>query len=194
MSGNVSSAENMTSIVEKIAASHGRVDIVFANAGGGEFAPLGQITEAQFDKTFGINVKGTLLTLQAALPRIPQGSSIIITGSNSAVQGVPSFGLYAASKAALRSFARSFASDLKGRGIRINIVAPGAVVTPAYKTELKMADEQITAYCREIGEKAPLGRVGEADEVAKAVSFLASEDASYITGIELVVDGGLTQI
>jgi NAD(P)-dependent dehydrogenase (short-subunit alcohol dehydrogenase family) len=192
--GDISAAADLAHVVEVVAAVHGRIDILFANAGGGEFAPLGQIEEAQFDKTFGINVKGTLLTLQAALPVMPQGSAIVITGSISAVQGVPSFGLYAASKAALRSFARSFAADLKGRGIRINVVAPGAVVTPAYKTELKMTDEQIEAYRREIADKAPLGRVGEGDEIAKAVSFLASDDASYITGIELFVDGGLVQI
>jgi NAD(P)-dependent dehydrogenase (short-subunit alcohol dehydrogenase family) len=192
--GDISSAADLARIVDTIAEAYGRIDILFANAGGGEFNPLGQIEEAQFDKTFGINVKGTLLTLQAALPRMPQGSAIVITGSIAAVQGVPSFGLYAASKAALRSFARSFAADLKGRGIRINVVAPGVVVTPAYKTELKMTDEQIDAYRQEIAQKAPLGRVGDGDEIAKAVSFLASDDASYITGVELFVDGGLVQI
>lgn len=192
--GDISSAADLARIVETVAAARGQIDILFANAGGGEFNPLGQIQEAQFDKTFGTNVKGTLLTLQAALPRMPQGSAIVITGSIAAVQGVPSFGLYAASKAALRSFARSFAADLKGRGIRINVVAPGVVVTPGYKTELKMTDEQIDIYCQEIAEKAPLGRVGDGDEIAKAVSFLASDDASYITGIELFVDGGLMQI
>lgn len=192
--GDISSAADLASIVEIVSAAQGRIDILFANAGGGEFAPLGQIQEAQFDKTFDINVKGTLLTLQAALPKMPRGSAIVITGSTAAVQVIPAFGIYAASKAALRSFARSFAADLKGRGIRINVVAPGAVVTPAYKTELKMSDEQIDAFRNEVAEKAPLGRVGEADEIAKAVSFLASDDASYITGIELFVDGGLAQV
>lgn len=192
--GDISSTADLANIIEIVSKAHGRIDILFANAGGGEFAPLGGITEAQFDKTFGINVKGTLLTVQAALPLMPAGSAIVITGSIAAVQGVPSFGIYAATKAALRSFARSFAADLKGRDIRVNVVAPGAVVTPAYKTELKMSDEQIEAYRQEIAEKAPLGRVGEGDEIAKAVSFLASDDASYITGIELFVDGGLAQI
>jgi NAD(P)-dependent dehydrogenase (short-subunit alcohol dehydrogenase family) len=192
--GDISSVADMARVVETVAKEHGRIDILLANAGGGEFAPLGQIQEAQFDKTFGINVKGTLHTLQAALPHMLQGSAIVITGSIAAVQGVPSFGLYAASKAALRSFARSFAADLKGRGIRINVVAPGAVVTPAYKTELKMTDEQIDAYRQEVADKAPLGRVGDGDEIAKGVSFLASDDASYITGIELFIDGGLVQI
>lgn len=192
--GDISSPPDLAKVVNTVSAAHGRIDILFANAGGGEFAPLGQITEAQFDKTFGINVKGTLLTLQAALPSMPEGSAIVITGSIAGVQGVPSFGIYAATKAALRSFARSFAADLKGRNIRINVVAPGVVVTPGYKTELKMTDEQIDSYSKEIAQKVPLGRVGEADEIAKAVSFLASDDASYITGAELFVDGGLAQI
>lgn len=192
--GDISSPSDLAKVANTVSAAHGRIDILFANAGGGEFAPLGQITEAQFDKTFGINVKGTLLTLQAALPYMPEGSAIVITGSIAGVQGVPSFGIYAATKAALRSFARSFAADLKGRNIRINVVAPGVVVTPGYKTELKMTDEQIDSYSKEITEKVPLGRVGEADEIAKAVSFLASDDASYITGAELFVDGGLAQI
>jgi NAD(P)-dependent dehydrogenase (short-subunit alcohol dehydrogenase family) len=167
---------------------------LFANAGGGEFAALGNISEAQFDKYFGINVKGTLLTVQAALPLMPAGSAIVITGSITSIQGVPAFGVYAATKAALRSFARTWASDLKGRDIRVNVVAPGVVVTPAYKSELNMSDEQIAAYSKEVSETTPLGRVGDADEIAKAVSFLASDDASYITGIEMFVDGGRAQV
>jgi NAD(P)-dependent dehydrogenase (short-subunit alcohol dehydrogenase family) len=122
------------------------------------------------------------------------GSAIVITGSISSIQGVPAFGVYAATKAALRSFARTWASDLKGRDIRVNVVAHGVVVTPAYKTELKMSDEQVEAYCEEAAGRTPLGRVGTTDEIAKAVSFLASEDASYITGIEMFVDGGLAQV
>lgn len=192
--GDIASASDLERVVNTVTAAHGRIDILFANAGGGEFAPLGDITEAQFDKTFGINVKGTLLTIQAALPHMPNGSAIVITGSIAAVQGNPAFGLYGASKAALRAFARSFANDLQGRDIRINVVAPGAIVTPGYKTELKMTDEQIDGYRQFIAAQAPLGRVGEADEIAKAVSFLASDDASYITGAELFVDGGLAQV
>jgi NAD(P)-dependent dehydrogenase (short-subunit alcohol dehydrogenase family) len=177
-----------------VSAKTGRIDILFANAGGGEFMPLGSISEAQFDKTFDINVKGTLMTVQAALPLMSAGGAIVITGSIASIKGTPAFGVYAATKAALRSFARSFASDLKGRGIRINIVAPGVFVTPGYKTELKMTDEQIEGFRRQVAEQAPLGRVGEVDEVAKAVSFLVSDDASYITGIELYVDGGIAQV
>jgi NAD(P)-dependent dehydrogenase (short-subunit alcohol dehydrogenase family) len=192
--GDIASTEDLKRIVDTIAKAHDRIDIVFANAGGGEFSALGNITEAQFDKYFGINVKGTLMTVQSALPFMPPGSAIVVTGSIASIQGVPAFSVYAATKAALRSFARTWAADLKGRNIRVNVVAPGVVVTPAYKNELKMTDEQIDAYCKEMAETTPLGRIGQADEIAKAVSFLASDDASYITGVELFVDGGLVQV
>lgn len=191
---DISSAADLAGIVETVSAKTGRIDILFANAGGGEFVPLGSISEAHYDKTFDINVKGTLMTVQAVLPLMSAGGAIVMTGSAASIKGSPAFGVYAATKAALRSFARSFASDLKGRGIRINVVAPGAVVTPAYKSELKMTDEQIAGFRQHVAEQAPLGRVGEVDEIAKAVSFLASDDASYITGIELFVDGGMAQV
>jgi NAD(P)-dependent dehydrogenase (short-subunit alcohol dehydrogenase family) len=191
---DVSSADDLQRMFRTVSDAHGRLDILFANAGGGEFSPLGQITEAQFDKYFDINVKGTLFTVQNALPLMRPGSAIVITGSMVSILGTPAFGVYAATKAALRSFARTWASDLKGRDIRVNVVAPGAVVTPAYKTELKMTDEQIDGYRQYVSETTPLGRVGEADEIATAVSFLASEEASYITGIEMFVDGGRAQI
>ncbi|WP_423369908.1 glucose 1-dehydrogenase [Burkholderia sp. LMG 32019] len=192
--GDIASAEDVARVMARISATHGRIDILFANAGGGEFTPLGDITEAQFDKYFGINAKGTLLTVQGALPLMPAGSAIVVTGSIAAMQGIPAFGIYAATKAALRSFARTWSSDLKGRGIRVNVVSPGVIVTPGYKSELGMSDEQIDAYSKEVAETTPLGRVGEPDEIAKAVSFLASDDASYITGVELFVDGGRAQI
>lgn len=192
--GDIASAADLQEIVATVSARQQRIDILFANAGGGEFTPLEAVTEAQFDKYFDINVKGTLLTVQSALPLMPAGGAIVITGSIAAVQGTPAFGVYAATKAALRSFARTWASDLKGRDIRVNVVAPGVVVTPAYKTELKLSDEQIAAYCKEVAATTPLGRVGDADEIAKAVSFLASDDASYITGTELFVDGGRVQV
>lgn len=180
--------------MDVIATVHGRLDLLLANAGGGEFAPIESITEAGFDKYFDINVKGTLLTVQKALPLMRAGSAIVVTGSIAANQGVANFGVYAATKAALRSFVRTWASELKGRDIRVNLIAPGVVVTPAYKSELGMSDEDIDAYLAEIQLKAPLGRAASPDEMAKAMSFLASDDASYITGIELTVDGGLTQI
>lgn len=192
--GDIANPADLDRIFETIRTASGRLDILFANAGGGEFAPLGQITEAQFDKYFGINVKGTLFTVQKALELMGPGSSIVLNGSMVSVKGPAAFGVYAATKAALRSFARTWASDLKGRDIRVNVVAPGVIVTPAYKSELGMNDEQIADYSTYTESITPLGRTGEPDEVAKAVSFLASDDASYITGVQLFVDGGQAQI
>jgi NAD(P)-dependent dehydrogenase (short-subunit alcohol dehydrogenase family) len=192
--GDIASAADVTRTIEVVAGQAQRIDILFANAGLGEFARLGEITDAQYEKTFSTNVKGTLLTVQTALPLMPAGSAIVITGSMSSVQGPARFAVYAASKAALRSFARTFATDLRGRGIRINVVSPGGIVTPSFKTLLKMTDEQIETYRHEAAKAIPLGRVGEPDEVAKAVSFLASDDASFITGIDLFVDGGRMQV
>jgi NAD(P)-dependent dehydrogenase (short-subunit alcohol dehydrogenase family) len=191
---DISSTEDLQHMFQIVSDTHGRLDILFANAGGGEFSPLGQITEAQFDKYFGINVRGTLFTVQGALPLMRPGSAIVITGSMVSMLGMPAFGVYAATKAALRSFARTWASDLKGRDIRVNVVSPGTVVTPAYKTELKLSDEQIEGFRQQVSATTPLGRVGEVDEIATAVSFLASDEASYITGIEMFVDGGRAQI
>lgn len=191
---DISVGAELDAVMDVIATAHGRLDLLLANAGGGEFAPIESITEAGFDKYFDINVKGTLLTVQKALPLMRAGSAIVVTGSIAANQGVANFGVYAATKAALRSFVRTWASELKGRDIRINLIAPGVVVTPAYKSELGMSDKDIDAYLAEIQLKAPLGRAASPDEMAKAMSFLASDDASYITGIELTVDGGLTQI
>jgi NAD(P)-dependent dehydrogenase (short-subunit alcohol dehydrogenase family) len=192
--GDIAKLTDLDRIYSQISAAEGHLDILFANAGGGEFTPLPLVTEAQFDKYFGINVKGTLFTVQKALPLLRPGGAIVITGSISSVQGVPAFGVYAATKAALRSLTRSWASDLKGRDIRVNIVVPGTVVTPAYKSELKLSDTQIEQLILQTVESTPLGRVGQPDEIAKAVSFLASDDASYITGTELFVDGGRTQV
>ncbi|MGF7001215.1 SDR family oxidoreductase [Paraburkholderia sp. GAS32] len=192
--GDISSAADLGRIVETVSEAHQRIDILYANAGGGEFVPLGEITEAQFDKYVGINMKGTLFTVQNALPFMPAGSAIVITGSIAAVKGIPAFSVYAATKAALRAFTRSWANDLKGRDIRVNVVAPGVIITPAYKTELGMSDEQIDAYSKDVSGTTPLGRVGTPDEIAKAVSFLASDDAGFVTGAELFVDGGLAQV
>jgi NAD(P)-dependent dehydrogenase (short-subunit alcohol dehydrogenase family) len=192
--GDISVEADLDRIVSIIQEAHGRLDLLFANAGGGEFAPFGAITSKQFDKYFDINVKGTLFTAQKLLPLMGQGSAIVVTGSIAGNQGSPAFGVYAATKAALRSFVRTWASDLKGRGIRVNIIAPGVVVTPAYKSELGMSDQDIENYLVDVANRTPLGRAGTVDEMAKAMSFLASDDASYITGVELVVDGGMTQV
>lgn len=172
----------------------GRLDILFANAGGGAFVPLEQVTEEHFDKYFGINVKGTLFTVQKALPLMTAGGAIVLNGSMVSIKGFPAFGVYAATKAALRSFARTWTLDLKGRNIRVNVVSPGTVVTPAYKSELGMTDEQIEAFKAQVSATTPLGRTGTPEEIANAVVFLASDEASFITGAELFVDGGAAQI
>ena len=192
--GDVSNLSDLDQLFATIKEQKGRLDILFANAGGGAFAPLGEVTEAQFDKYFGINVKGTLFTVQKALPLIPAGGVIVINGSMVSVKGVPGFGVYAATKAALRSFARTWSVDLKDRNIRVNVVSPGTVVTPAYKSELGLTDEQIEGFAAQAAATTPLGRTGTPDEIAKAVLFLASDDSSYVNGIELFVDGGAAQI
>ena len=192
--GDVSNLADLDRLYETVGRTAGRVDVLFANAGLGEFVPLGQITEAHFDKTFDVNVKGTLFTVQKALPLLPDGASIVINGSMVSIKGVPAFSVYAATKAAVRSFARSWSVDLKARKIRVNIVSPGTVVTPGYKNALGLSDEQIKAMESDAAAAAPLGRAGTPDEIAKAVVFLASDESSYITGIELFVDGGVSQI
>lgn len=192
--GDISVQADLDRIFATIKEKSGRLDILFANAGIGAFAPLGQITEEHFDRQFNINVKGTLFTVQKALELMPEGSAIVVNGSMVSIKGAPAFGVYAATKAALRSLVRTWASDLKGRGIRVNAVAPGTIPTEGYETGLGMTQEQIDQYADYVRTITPLGRIGQPDEVAKAVSFLASDDASYITGIEMFVDGGQAQI
>jgi NAD(P)-dependent dehydrogenase (short-subunit alcohol dehydrogenase family) len=192
--GDVSLLSDLDALYRTIRDTHGRLDILFANAGGGAFVPLENITEEHFDKYFGINVKGTLFTVQKALPLMTAGGSIVLNGSMVSIKGVPGFTVYAATKAALRSFARTWALDLKDRNIRVNVVSPGTVVTPAYKNELGMSDEQIIEFEARAAAATPLGRAGTPDEIAKAVVFLASDDSSYMTGADLFVDGGAAQI
>ncbi len=191
--GDVSDLADLDRLYATVKQQKGRVDVLFANAGLGEFVPLGQITEAHFDKTFGVNVKGTLFTVQKALPLMPDGASIVMNGSMVSMKGMAAFGVYAATKAALRSFARTWSVDLKSRKIRVNVVSPGTVITPGYKSA-GLSDEQIAQIEAEAAAATPLGRVGTPDEIAKAVVFLASDESSYVTGIELFVDGGLAQI
>jgi NAD(P)-dependent dehydrogenase (short-subunit alcohol dehydrogenase family) len=192
--GDVSNLADLDRLYATVKEQKGRIDILFANAGLGELLPLGQITEAHFDKTFGVNVKGTLFTVQKAMPLMPDGAAIVINASMVSIKGMPAFGVYAASKAALRSFARTWSVDLKDRKIRINVVSPGTVITPGYKSELGMSDEQIEQFKAQVAASAPSGRVGTPDEIAKAVVFLASDDSSYVNGIELFVDGGMAQV
>lgn len=169
---------------------HGRIDVLFANAGLGEVAPLGAITEAHFDATFGVNVKGMLFTVQKALPLLQDGSSIILDASANSVTGTPGLSVYSATKAAIRAFARSWILDLQPRHIRVNVVSPGPVNTPGLN-EFVQDNEEVKAN---IAATVPLKRLGTPDDIAKAVSFLASDESSYINGIELFVDGGQTQI
>jgi NAD(P)-dependent dehydrogenase (short-subunit alcohol dehydrogenase family) len=191
--GDVSKLADLDRLYAVVKDKAGRVDILFANAGLGELVPLGHITEAHFDKTFDVNVKGTLFTVQKALPLMPEGSAIIVNASMVSIKGVPAFGVYAASKAALRSFVRTWAVDLKGRNIRVNAISPGTIITPGYKAG-GMTDEQIEQFKTLAAATTPLGRAGDADEIAKPVVFLASDDSSYMTGAELFVDGGAAQI
>lgn len=165
----------------------GKLNIVFANAGIAEFAPLDKVTEDHFDRLFDINVKGALFTVQKALPLLKEGGSIILNGSVAGVKGTPAFGVYGATKAALRSFARTWTSDLKDRRIRANVLGPGPTDTPA----LDGLAAEVLAW---IVSTIPMGRMGESDEIAKAALFLASDDSSFVTGIDLFVDGGRAQV
>ena len=192
--GDVSRLEDIDKVYQTIRQENGKLDILFANAGIGEFAPLGQISEEHFDKQFDINVKGTLFTVQGALRLMPAGSAIILNASLASIKGNPAFSVYSATKAALRSFARNWAVDLKGKGIRVNAVSPGVIPTPGYHTSLGMTEQQLDEYIRSVIPAIPLGRTGTTDEIARAVAFLASDESSYITGSELFVDGGQGQI
>jgi NAD(P)-dependent dehydrogenase (short-subunit alcohol dehydrogenase family) len=170
-----------------------KVDVLFANAGGGSFATLADVTEAHFDETFDINVKGLLFTVQKALPHLNDGASIIVTSSTAATTGAEAFGVYAASKAAIRSFARTWANELKGRRIRVNAISPGPIDTPGI-TGLATDEEQAKQLKGYLAGQVPLGRMGDPAEVADAVLFLASDQSTFITGADLYVDGGLNQI
>lgn len=184
----------LQTLFERVREKHGRLDILVANAGGGSLLPLGQITEAHFDDTFARNVKGTLFTVQTALPLLGKGSSVILTGSTAASGGTEAFSVYAASKAAVRAFARNWILDLKGRDIRVNTLSPGPIRTPGL-VELVGSDAgQQQGFLDHLATLIPMGRVGEPDEIAKAAVFLASDDASFVNGIELFVDGGQRQI
>lgn len=189
---DVSRLEDLDKVYAQIAEESGRLDILFANAGGGDMLALGAITEEHFDRIFGTNVRGVLFTVQKALPLLGAGSSIILTASTVSVKGTANFSVYSASKAAVRNFARSWALDLQGRGIRMNVVSPGPVKTPGLGG--LVAEEQRQGLFDALAAQVPLGRIGEPAEVGKAVAFLASDAASFINAIELFVDGGMAQI
>ena len=190
---DVTLASDLDALFAKIAALGHKLDVVFANAGVGKFSPLGSITEDIFDTTFAINVKGVLFTVQKALPLINDGGSIILTSSITSVKGDPAFSVYSASKAAVRSFARGWTNDLKDRRIRVNAICPGTIQTPAIAS-LVGGEDALRAFYDNVSATVPAGRPGTPDEIAKAVAFLASDEASYISGIELFVDGGQVQV
>jgi NAD(P)-dependent dehydrogenase (short-subunit alcohol dehydrogenase family) len=185
--GDVANLSDLDRLYETVRATGRRIDVVFANAGLGEFLPLGKITEEHFDKLFNINVKGTLFTVQKALPLLNDGASIILTGSVASVKGTPAFWVYGATKAAIRNFVRGWTVELKDRRIRSNVLSPGPTDTP-------LVNRQPTEVIARIVSTVPIGRIGTSEEIAKAALFLASDDSSFVAGIELFVDGGRGQV
>jgi NAD(P)-dependent dehydrogenase (short-subunit alcohol dehydrogenase family) len=185
--GDISKLADLDRLYQTVSTVKGHIDIIFANAGIGEFVPFEAATEEHFDKLFGVNVRGTFFTIQKALPLLKDGGSIILNGSVASVKGTAGFGVYAATKAAVRSFVRTWTSDLKDRHIRSNVVSPGPINTP-------LLNRQSADVLARLASTIPMGRLGVPDEVAKAALFLASDDSSFITGIELFVDGGRAQV
>lgn len=186
--GDVSDPTDLDRIFGQIRTQAGRIDVLVANAGFYELGTLGEITEEHFDKTFNTNVRGLLFTVQKALPLLSQGASVILTGSIASIKGMASASVYSASKAAVRSFARTWTADLKDRGIRVNVLSPGYTATPGL-SQFMTGDERAAAIAT-----VPLGRIGTPDDLGKAALFLASDDSAYVSGIELCVDGGVAQI
>ena len=186
--GDAASLADLDRLYAKVKSEKGRIDVLYASAGIGEFGvPLGSVTEAGFDKVFDVNVKGTLFTVQKALPLMSDGGSIIMTGSIASVKGFGGLGVYNATKAAIRSFARTWTVDLKDRKIRVNVIIPGTIDTGVFVGVAKEVKDQFVSII-------PMGRIGRSEEIATAALFLASDDSSFITGIELFVDGGTAQI
>ena len=185
--GDIAKPADLDRLYQKVKETEGRIDVVFANAGVGEVVPFGAVSTEHFDQIFNVNVRGTLFTVQKALPLLRDGGSIILTGSTASVKGVPGFGVYCASKAAIRSFVRTWTLELKDRKIRANVISPGTIDTPILAGMPKETIAQIVS-------SIPMGRMGEADEIANAALFLASDDSTFVTGIELFVDGGAAQI
>jgi NAD(P)-dependent dehydrogenase (short-subunit alcohol dehydrogenase family) len=185
--GDVAKLADLDRLYQTVSKVKGRIDIIFANAGVGEFVPFDKVSEEHFDKLFNINVKGALFTVQKGLPLLNDGGSIVLTGSVASVKGTAAFGVYAASKAAIRSFVRTWTTDLKDRHIRSNVVSPGPIHTA-------LTNRQPADVISRIVSSVPMGRMGEPLEVAKAALYLASDDSSFVTGVELFVDGGRAQI
>jgi len=190
---DVSKLADIDALFALVESKLGRIDVLFANAGIAKFAPYSASQAALFDELFATNVKGVYFTLQKAIPHLNDGASVILNTSVAGSKGPENMGIYAATKAAVRSFARTAASELQGRSIRVNAVAPGPVATPIFGRS-GLTDEQIEGFKAGISSRVPLGRIGRPEEIAGAVAFLASDDASYITGVELNVDGGMANL
>ena len=185
--GDAGNLADLDRLYQRVRDTHGRIDVLYASAGVGEFATLEEVTEDHFDRTFGVNVRGTLFTVQKALPLLRDGGSIIMTGSIASIKGFERFGVYNASKAALRSFARTWTNELKARNIRVNVLSPGTIETGIFDQMPKEVKEHFVSLI-------PRGTIGQPEEIATVALFLASSDASFVSGIELFVDGGTAQI
>jgi NAD(P)-dependent dehydrogenase (short-subunit alcohol dehydrogenase family) len=191
--GDVSDVDDLDRLFAKVRSDHGRVDVLFANAGLGALEPLGKITEAAFDLVFGVNVKGAVFAVQKGLPLMGPGGSIILTGSTTGSMGTPAFSIYSASKAAIRNLASSWALDLKGTGIRVNVLSPGATATPGLLNALARTGARDAAIAGLIGQ-TPLGRMADPDDIAAVALFLASDESRAMTGSEIFADGGMAQV
>ncbi|KAB1073000.1 SDR family oxidoreductase [Methylobacterium planeticum] len=191
---DIASLADLERLRAHIADRHGRIDVLFANAGGGTLGAFGTISEADFDRSVTTNLKGTFFTVQTLLPLIVDGGSIILNGSIAASLGMPAFTVYSATKAAIRSFARTWTTDLSARRIRVNTLAPGTILTPILSEQAGLSDEQVAGFLEKFAAETPLGRNGDPSEIASVATFLASSESSFVTGIELQVDGGYAQI
>ena len=192
--GDIADLADLERLRVRIAEAHGRIDVLFANAGGGTLGAFGTVTEADFDRTIAINLKGTFFSVQTLLPLIADGGSIILNGSIAASLGMPAFTVYSATKAAIRSFARTWTKDLSDRRIRVNTLAPGTIITPIMTEQAGFSKEQRDAFYAQFAAETPLGRNGDPSEIASVATFLASSDSSFVTGVELHVDGGYAQV
>lgn len=191
--GDIAKTEDLDRLFARVREERGHIDVLFANAAVASLAPLGAITAEQVDAMLGVNIKGTLFTVQKALPLLREGSTIILTGSTTGTVGTPAFSVYSASKAAIRNFARSWALDLKGTGIRVNVLSPGPTLTPGLMGVAEQSGVK-DAMLAGLSDQTVLGRIGDAAEIANAALFLATEDSSFMTGSEVFVDGGAAQV
>lgn len=189
--GDVANLNDLDRLYSQVKQEKGHIDVLFANAGFGEFAKFGEISEDHFDRLFDTNVKGLLFSVQKALPLLAEGSSVILNASIVSIKGMANFSVYSATKAAVRSFARTWTTDLKDRKIRVNVVSPGPILTPAIDGLVK---EGKNDFKRQLEESVPLGYIGDPEDIAAAVAFLASEESRFVAGVELFVDGGLAQV